>query len=228
MVFGIDEAPAARLSCYRRRVDSTPGAKRSADGTADSTADPAYAERLRRLERRGVKRFVDVQAPYRWNLQRLRLGRVLDVGCGLGRNLAHLGPDSVGVDHNADSIRIARDRGFTAFTVEEFAKSPFATPGSFDGLLYAHVLEHMDRASGLRLLQTYLPYLTATGRICMITPQQRGYASDPTHVRYIDLDELRSLVHDLGWQVERAFSYPFPRTFGRLFTYNEFVMVARR
>jgi len=45
-----------------------------------------------------------VQAPYRRNLRRLVGDRaVLDVGCGIGRNLANLGPGSVGVDHNAHS-----------------------------------------------------------------------------------------------------------------------------
>lgn len=171
---------------------------------------------------------IDVQAPYRWNLRRLGLGRVLDVGCGLGRNLAHLGPDSVGVDHNADSVQIARSRGFTALTVEEFASSPHATPGAFDSLLYAHVLEHMDRPAGIDLLHAYLPYLAGNGRICLITPQERGYTSDSTHVRFIDLDELRTIAREFGWQVERAYSFPLPRIFGRLFTYNEFVLVASR
>ena len=130
------------------QVDSTPGAGRDDDGHGSPTADPAYAERLRRLERRGIRRLVDVQAPYRWNIRRLHLGRVLDVGCGLGRNLAYLGADSVGVDHNADAVNTARERGFTALTADEFVSSPVAEPGGFDTLLFAHVLEHMDRAAG--------------------------------------------------------------------------------
>lgn len=220
----LDDSP----DCYPRRVDSNAGAELDADRSADSTANPAYAERLRRLEQRGIRRFVDAQAPCRWNLRWLGLGRVLDVGCGLGRNLAHLGPDTVGVDHNSDSIRIARSRGFTAFTVEEFVASPHATSGAFDSLLYAHVLEHMDRTAGDELLQAYLPYLTPNGRICLITPQERGYASDATHARFMDFDGLRSLAREFGWRVERAYSFPLPRSFGRLFTYNEFVLVAQR
>ena len=171
---------------------------------------------------------MDVQAPYRWNLRRLQLGRVLDIGCGLGRNLAHLGTDSVGVDHNADSVRIARDRGFTAMTVAEFTSSPLAVRGAFDCLLFAHVLEHMDRGAGISLIETYLPYLRPAGRVCMITPQERGYTSDSTHVHYIDLDDLREIAHDLRLTVERAYSFPLPSVFGRIFTYNEFVLVAAR
>lgn len=169
---------------------------------------------------------MDVQAPYRWNLRRLGLGRVLDVGCGLGRNLAHLGPDSVGVDHNAESIRIANERGLTAYTVDEFAASPDARLEGYDSLLFAHVLEHMNREAARSLVRVYLPYLKPRGRVCLITPQEKGYRSDATHVEYVDMEGLRSVATELGLTVERAYSFPLPRAFGNVFTYNEFVLVA--
>ena len=46
--------------------------------------------------------------------------------CGVGRNLANLGGDGVGVDHNADAGAACRERGFIAYTVDEFAASPDA------------------------------------------------------------------------------------------------------
>lgn len=214
-------------SCYVGRVDSTPGAERS-DGSGEPTADPAYAERLRSLERRGIRRVVDVQAPYRWNLRRLHLGRVLDVGCGLGRNLLNLGAGSVGVDHNPDSIAIAKARGLNAYTIEEFLASPAARPAGYDTLLYAHVLEHMSREAAVQLLRDYLPFLATDGRVCIITPQERGYASDATHVEFVDFDGIRSIAAEAGLAIDRAYSFPLPRLFGRVFTYNEFVAVATR
>ena len=192
------------------------------------TASPAYAERLASLERRGLRRFVDVQAPYRWNLRRLRLGRVLDVGCGLGRNLLSLGRDSVGVDHNPDSVGIARARGLNAYTVEGFLASPDARPLGYDTLLYAHVLEHMPRTAAVQLVRDYMPFLKADGRACCITPQERGYASDATHAEFVDFDGLRSITAEAGLDVTLTYSFPLPRVFGKLFTYNEFVMVASR
>ncbi|QMU75198.1 class I SAM-dependent methyltransferase [Streptacidiphilus sp. PB12-B1b] len=193
--------------------------------TAASTEGRSYTDRLVALERVGFKRLLPTQAPYRWNLRRLRLGRVLDVGCGLGRNLANCDPGSVGVDHNATSVATARSRGLNAFTSDEFPDSPEARPGSFDSLLCAHVLEHMDPQLGRDVLTSYLPYVRPGGSVVLITPQEAGYASDATHVHFIDFDGLREVAADAGIEVRRSYSFPFPRSAGKLFRYNEFVLV---
>jgi SAM-dependent methyltransferase len=200
---------------------------RPGENTGD-TAGADYAERLRRLEGVWWKRLLDVQAPYRWNLRRLALGRTLDVGCGIGRNLRNLGPDSVGVDHNPESVRIARQRGLRAYTVEEFLASAYARPGAFDSLLLAHLVEHMSGADAERVVGMYLPFLKVGGRALFITPQERGYVSDPTHVRFCGFPEVAALAGALGLSVERRYSFPFPRFAGRLFTYNEFNVLARK
>ncbi len=195
---------------------------------APATAEPAYAERLRRLDESAWRRFFNVQAPYRWNIRRLKLGRALDIGCGLGRNLAYLDGSSVGVDHNAQAISIARSRGLQAYTVEDFLQSPFARPASFDSLVLAHVVEHLSEPAGTELLQAYLPYLKPGGRVCLITPQELGYRTDSTHVRFVDHDALAALVTGLGLRVSRRFSFPFPQLAGRFFPYNEFVLIAEQ
>jgi 2-polyprenyl-3-methyl-5-hydroxy-6-metoxy-1,4-benzoquinol methylase len=180
----------------------------------------AYARRLRALQTPLWKRVLDVQAPYRWNLRRLHPGRTLDVGCGIGRNLAHLGKDGQGVDPNRACVAEARARGFEAFTPDELP------PGVFDSVLIAHVLEHLDDPAGL--VRNYLPRLKPGGQLILITPQERGFRRDETHVRFLDLADLRGLAEDCGLVVERAYSFPFPRWAGRLFTYNECVLTARR
>jgi SAM-dependent methyltransferase len=197
------------------------------DGAGGDTARPEYAERLQGLQEAWWKRALDVQAPYRWFLRRLHLGHTLDVGCGLGRNLANLGGNAVGVDHNPDSIARCRERGFVAYTVEEFRTSPDARPGSYDALLFSHVVEHMHHTDAVQLVEEYLPYLRPVGRVVLITPQERGFASDATHVQFFDREALGSLATRCGLEVERSTSFPFPRFVGRWFTYNEFVVVAR-
>jgi SAM-dependent methyltransferase len=124
-----------------------------------STDTPDYAERLRSKQTLWWKRLLHVQAPYHWNMRRQGLGRTLDVGCGIGRNLGVLSPGSVGVDHNAEAVALARSMGYDAYTVQEFMDGDRAVPASFDGLLLAHVIEHMDREQALKLLGDYLPFL---------------------------------------------------------------------
>ena len=194
------------------------------------TRDPDYTARLERLEGVWWKRALDVQRPYRWNMRRLRLGFVLDVGCGLGRNLVNLGGRraGVGVDHNAQSVATCRQRGLVAFTPDEFRASEHARAGRFDTLLLAHVVEHMRFAEARGLIEEYLPFLRSGGRLVLMAPQEAGFASDETHVEFMDLAALQRLAREVGLTPERSFSFPFPRAVGRVFKYNEFVSIARR
>jgi SAM-dependent methyltransferase len=192
-----------------------------------STDTPDYAERLRSKQTLWWKRMLHVQAPYHWNLRCQKLGRTLDVGCGIGRNLGVLPPRSVGVDHNAEAVAMARAMGYQAFTVEEFLGGELAVPAAFDGLLLAHVIEHMDREQALRLLGDYLPFVRPGGRVFFICPQERGYASDPTHVWFAQVADLTELAGAAGLEVERTSSFPFARRAGKLFIYNEFCVAAR-
>lgn len=192
---------------------------------ADSKTD-AYAARLARLEGARWKRWLDVQAPYRWHLRRMQLGRTLEVGCGIGRNLLHLGAAAVGVDPNAAAVETARARGAIAYTPEAFRASA-ESRAPFDTLLFAHVLEHMSRADAAALIAHWLPSLRAGGRVVLIAPQEAGFRSDPTHVEHLDADALRELLSGAGCAIERVYSFPFPRAVGRVFPYNESIAVGR-
>jgi SAM-dependent methyltransferase len=184
-----------------------------------------YTERLVALEGARWKRWLDVQAPYRWNLRRLALGRTLEVGCGIGRNLAHLPAGSVGVDPNAHSVAVALSRGCDARTPDAFRAAH--EPACFDALLVAHVLEHLARDEAHALVAEYLPYVRAGGRVVLITPQEAGFRSDPTHRTFFDGPALAALLEGLGCAVLRSYSFPFPRPVGRVFPHNEFVVVGR-
>jgi 2-polyprenyl-3-methyl-5-hydroxy-6-metoxy-1,4-benzoquinol methylase len=188
-----------------------------------SSTDANYAERLQRLSGRWWKRFVP--NPYRWNVRRLATGRVLDVGCGIGRCLDFVRPRGVGVDPNATAVAVCRDHRHEAYEPDEFAaQHPLR---QFDTLLCSHVLEHLDESTGVELIRRYLPHIVTGGRVVVITPQDRGQRSDATHVRMMDVDALISLANQCGLGVERMVSFPLPRLFGRWFIYNETVMVAR-
>ncbi|MCM2278496.1 MAG: methyltransferase domain-containing protein [Oligoflexia bacterium] len=193
-----------------------------------STRDPEYTSRLLRLEKAWWKRCFDVQAPYRWNLRRLEPGFTLEVGCGVGRNLAHLRGNAVGVDHNPTSIEAARSRQLIAYTPTEFRASKHCLPGSFDSLLLSHVAEHLSAEELAALLLEYAPFIKPDGKLILITPQEAGYRSDASHVRFLGFEELRAAAREAGFEPVLEFSFPFPRPVGRLFLYNEFISVSRR
>lgn len=191
--------------------------------------DLKYARRLQQLQQARWKRVLDVQRPYRWNLDRLCSGRVLEVGCGIGRNLKNLrrlASAPVGVDTNPESIRIAREQGFEAYTLEEFLAGDVCVPDSFDTLLLSHVLEHVTFEECSQLLDSYLPLLAPGGRVVIECPQEAGYPLDPTHIRWVDFDEARRQCEDKGLTVTRQYSYPFPRWAGPAFVYNQFETLA--
>jgi SAM-dependent methyltransferase len=194
----------------------------------DSTSGEDYARRLQAKQQVWWKKALKVQAPYRWNLRRQRLGRTLDVGCGIGRNLATLDPGSVGVDHNEHSVAVAREAGVVALTVAAWGESELRVPDSFDGILLAHVVEHMSRNDAVALLRDYLPYLRPGGKVFFVCPQERGYASDSTHVWFATGEGLADLAREVGLQPGRWFSFPFPRFAGKAFIYNEFCLLATK
>lgn len=192
-----------------------------------ATEGTDYTDRLKRVGGRRWKQVLDVQRPYRWNARRLLGDRhVLDVGCGIGRNLEHLSPAAVGVDHNASSVAECRRRGLTAYTTEEFFGDFEQHRGAYTGLIAAHLVEHMRPDQAVEILRSYSQALAPKARVVLICPQEKGYASDETHVNFSDLTTLTEVVEACGWTVDRGFSFPFPRPAGKVFTYNEFVLVA--
>lgn len=183
------------------------------------TEEEAYYERLRSIqEERWWKKVLPVQWPYRWKLKRQGLGRTLDVGCGIGRQLRSLEAGSIGVDHNEFAVDHVRRAGLRAMTVDEFRLNPGE---QFDSVLFAHILEHMTRAEAHALVEEYLIHLRVGAVVLVICPQERGFASDPTHIWFATAESLVELLKELGLEVATVVSFPLPRRFGRAFIYNE-------
>jgi len=186
-----------------------------------------YTELLQTLSGAKWKQILDVQRPYRWNLRRLGLGRTLDVGCGIGRNLGNLSEDSVGVDHNAHSIEVAKKAGYNAVTVEEFKKNKRAYgKESFDSMLLAHVLEHLSTEDGKNIIKEYLPFVR--DKVVIICPQEKGFTTDETHINFLTHEDIISILEDCGLKILKSYSFPFHKQVGKVFTYNETLVVATK
>lgn len=191
------------------------------------TSEADYTESL--LSRQSVwwKKLLDVQAPYRWHIRSLKPGYVLDVGCGIGRNLEHLNGEGIGVDHNQSSITLCREKGLQTYTVEDFKGASYPY-NSFDSILLAHVAEHMSSEDFLSLIEEYHPYLREGGNFIVITPQEAGYKSDPTHVTFVNHETVAAALQKFGYHISKSYSFPFPRSIGKIFRYNEFVTIGKK
>jgi SAM-dependent methyltransferase len=95
--------------------------------------------------------------------------RILDVGCGYGRNLRLLrdaGFDVLGVEVNEQIVRANRETGLPCISVDEFAR----TPEDFDLLLMSHVIEHFAPAALVPFMDSYLDRLVPGGALVIATP----------------------------------------------------------
>lgn len=192
------------------------------------TNEENYTDGLLYRQSAWWKKFFNVQYPYKYNIQRLKPGFVLDIGCGIGRNLLHLNGNGVGVDHNPTSIEVSKSRDLKAYTVDDFLKSSYNRPETFDSILLAHVAEHMTGDDVTKLLKQYLHLLKNDGRIIVITPQEKGFKSDDTHVQFMDFITVKNLLKQINVNITRQYSFPFPRIIGHFFKFNEFISVAKK
>jgi hypothetical protein len=112
--------------------------------------------------------------------------------------LTYLDGNGVGIDHNETSVEVCRSNGLTAYTPEEFLEAETYGTGSFDALIVLHVLEHLEDGGADELLETYLPFIRPEGRVVLVTPQERGFASDETHTHLVSGSDLVALCERHG------------------------------
>lgn len=129
--------------------------------------------------------------------------RMLDAGCGTGRNLieyGRLGPAS-GVDFSADAIDFCRQRGLQGATQGRLEALAFAD-GSFDLILVTDVLEHLD--DDLAALRELRRVAAPGARLVVTVPAYRWLWSQHDtahhHFRRYTLRELRRRLEGTGWR----------------------------
>jgi SAM-dependent methyltransferase len=198
----------------------------------NNTNSDAYFKELNSNSTKLWKKFLPLQLPYKYNLRRQSLGKVLEIGAGLGRNQAFL-DDSVGVEHNPRSAQLCQSMGYRVLIPVNFHdefKSLKGPEAIFDSILMSHVLEHIEYENQVNVLKEYIPYLKSNGKIFLITPQEVGHKSTDSHITWTDFDRLEIIINQIGseFKVIKSFSFPFPRFFGKVFKYNEFNVLASR
>jgi GMP synthase-like glutamine amidotransferase len=152
-------------------------------------------------------RFPDDDAAYRGAADALAVGDgdvVLDVGCGTGRALAHLGPAAVGVDATPEMLAVARGRS-RRLALADGAHLPLRD-GAVDAVFAAGFVTHLDDpAAGLAELRRVT---RRGGRLAIFHPIGRATLA-ARHGHGLRPDDLlaagnveRALLA-AGWQVEQ-------------------------
>jgi SAM-dependent methyltransferase len=157
------------------------------------------------VHRHAARTIVDLIRP-------LGLRTVLDVGCGNGVNLAaiqHELPELElsGLDLSATAIALARRRVRGRFSVVDLVHDE-RPPGSFDLVLSAQVIEHVDDdaefLAGLRALaQRYVIVATMQGRM-------RRSEAQIGHLRNYTRASLERMMCDVGLEPVRTVEWGFP------------------
>jgi SAM-dependent methyltransferase len=136
-----------------------------------------------------------------------RRPRILDVGCGTGANLLMLSKygDAEGVDVSEDALAFCRERGLDRVKLGAAEALPY-DDGTFDLVTALDVVEHLDDdLGGLREMRRVL---RPGGRVLLFVPTFMflwGLQDDVSnHRRRYRLSELRRLLEDAGFVMERA------------------------
>jgi 2-polyprenyl-3-methyl-5-hydroxy-6-metoxy-1,4-benzoquinol methylase len=124
---------------------------------------------------------------YDWETRAIRIffkkyispqNRILDVGCGYGRNMRTLlagGYSNVtGVDVNPEIVKTNLTLGLNAMTAKAFQR----TKDKFDAILLSHVVEHFAPEALLKFLDDYLNRLAPGGYLIIATPLHSAYFYD--------------------------------------------------
>jgi SAM-dependent methyltransferase len=130
-----------------------------------------------------------------------REARVLDVGCGTGRNLDLLRSLGfarlVGVDRNPDLVAGVVQRGFMCVTPEQL-ETERTEP--FDLVLMSHIIEHFHHDALLNFMESYLRRLRVGGSLVIVTPLFSSvFYNDFDHVRpYLPMGILMVFGEELA------------------------------
>lgn len=136
--------------------------------------------------------------------------RILDAGCGSGRNMVELARYGTisGIEVSPDSVRVARERGAGEVREGSITSMPFED-ASFDLAVCLDVIEHLedDRAALSELRR-----VVAVGGALIVTVPAYPWlwSSHDTvnqHQRRYTRGSLLSAANDAGWRAERVTNF---------------------
>lgn len=128
--------------------------------------------------------------------------KVLDVGCGYGKNIKLIGPlvaEIIGVDLNENIVRDNKDRGLNCLTVAEYEKYGI----DFDLIIFSHVIEHLYPNDLIEFMENYISRLRPYGHMIISTPLISNYFyEDFDHVKPYHPTGIEHVFCKSGSQVQ--------------------------
>lgn len=129
--------------------------------------------------------------------------RVLDAGCGTGRNLLEFGSLGVarGIDTSEEAVAYCRRRGLAAVDAAPIEALPFSA-GSFDLLLATDVVEHVpdDRVALRELRRVAAPDAHLLTTVPAYQWLWSAHDVELHHFRRYTWRRLRAALLDSGWE----------------------------
>jgi SAM-dependent methyltransferase len=133
--------------------------------------------------------------------------RILDAGCGSGRNTVEIARRGTvtGVELSPTSVALARERNVGEVIEGSVLHMPFP-PGGFDLAVCLDVVEHLedDRAALTELRRVVAP----GGALLVTVPAYQwlwsGHDVVNHHFRRYTRNSLRTVAEDAGWRQERT------------------------
>jgi SAM-dependent methyltransferase len=140
-------------------------------------------------------------------VRKVKSGKVLDAGCGTGYLLQHLNNNSpsdlYGIDLGIGALRIAKYWLPEAnFCLTNILNIPFKS-NSFDCVVCAAVLEHMDEKQGNAAVRECFRVLKPGGTGLFLVPTGKGIGDtvNPEHIQSFTYDGLLKLLGNAGFEI---------------------------
>jgi len=161
-----------------------------------------------------AKAHMEIMAEYFWKIFRgYGCKDVVDVGCGLGSFIEKAGQEvnAIGIDSNKKVVEHCCKAGINAIWGDAM-NLPFDDPGKVDGIMCAHVLEHLPDPE--KAFREFSRVLKKEGVLVVrVPPFDSFFYDDWTHVRPFTRKTLRRLASATGFKVVRVFYYHYDLPF---------------
>jgi SAM-dependent methyltransferase len=207
-------APQDRMPAAARDGDADGGGG-AAPGAAPGSALFDYVGFERRF--RGDPEVIGAELAARYLDLLVPNPPVVDIGCGraeLVELLTARGVEAIGVDTDPSMVAEARERDLDVRLVDGIAYLRGAEPGSIGAIVATHVVEHLEFADLVQLLELAVSRLKPGGVLVAETPNPsslivlgNSFILDPTHLRPLHPSLLSFLCEGAGFRDVRLRFY---------------------